>query len=160
MTCTGQHQVDIYLFTKNISIEFVQIFVYDPRVQRRPVSELVWLDEPFASMSTCAKAQHVIAGNTRGEMALFDLRNKGFVFKLSFTFIYNSFFSAHPVHKFKGFAGSIRSIDAHSTGSYVASCGIDRFVRIHDVNTKKLIKKVYHLRNLISIRFLICLDLL
>uniref|UniRef100_A0A914VBV8 WD repeat-containing protein 74 n=1 Tax=Plectus sambesii TaxID=2011161 RepID=A0A914VBV8_9BILA len=111
VTCTGAHQ----------------IHVYDPRSgQRRPVQELLWQEEPLTAMSTCANDKHVVAGNTRGEMALFDLRNK-----------------ARMVHKFKGFAGALRSIDAHPTAPYVASCGIDRFVRVHNINTKELVKKIY-----------------
>uniref|UniRef100_A0A914V415 WD repeat-containing protein 74 n=1 Tax=Plectus sambesii TaxID=2011161 RepID=A0A914V415_9BILA len=111
VTCTGAHQ----------------IHVYDPRSgQRRPVQELLWQEEPLTAMSTCANDKHVVAGNTRGEMALFDLRNK-----------------ARMVHKFKGFAGALRSIDAHPTAPYLASCGIDRFVRVHNINTKELVKKIY-----------------
>ncbi|KIH66307.1 hypothetical protein ANCDUO_03365, partial [Ancylostoma duodenale] len=49
----------------------------------------------------------------------------------------------HPVCKYKGQAGAIRSIDAHPTAPYVATCGIDRFARVHDIDTKKLAHKVY-----------------
>ncbi|KHJ91629.1 hypothetical protein OESDEN_08501, partial [Oesophagostomum dentatum] len=45
--------------------------------------------------------------------------------------------------KYKGQAGAIRSIDAHPTEPYVATCGIDRFVRVHDIDTRKLAHKVY-----------------
>ncbi|KHN78478.1 WD repeat-containing protein 74 [Toxocara canis] len=103
-----------------------QIRVYDPRAQRRPVKEMEWLKEPLTAMSLCSSPMHIIAGNTRGEMGLFDLRNK-----------------MHMVCKLKGFAGSVRGIDAHSSAPYVASCSIDRFVRLHDMTTKKVIKKVY-----------------
>ncbi|KAK6041605.1 WD domain, G-beta repeat protein [Cooperia oncophora] len=47
----------------------------------------------------------------------------------------------HPVCKYKGQAGAIRSIDAHPSAPYVATCGIDRFVRVHDIDTRKLAHK-------------------
>ena len=45
-------------------------------------------------------------------------------------------------NKFKDVSGSIRSIQCHPTHSVVASCGLDRFLRVHDLNTKKLVYKV------------------
>lgn len=103
-----------------------QIRIYDPRAQRRPVKEMEWLEEPLTAMSLCHSPMHIVAGNTRGEIGFFDLRNK-----------------MHLVCKLKGFTGSVRGIDAHPSTPYVASCSIDRFVRLHDISTKKLVKKVY-----------------
>ncbi|KAK6013024.1 WD domain, G-beta repeat protein [Ostertagia ostertagi] len=48
-----------------------------------------------------------------------------------------------PITAYKGQAGAIRSIDAHPTAPYVATCGIDRFVRVHDIDTRKLAHKIY-----------------
>lgn len=45
--------------------------------------------------------------------------------------------------KYKGFVGAIRSIDAHPTKPIFVSCGIDRFVIAHDLNTRKVLKKVF-----------------
>uniref|UniRef100_A0A915AT78 WD repeat-containing protein 74 n=1 Tax=Parascaris univalens TaxID=6257 RepID=A0A915AT78_PARUN len=103
-----------------------QIRIYDPRAQRRPVKEMEWPEEPLTAISLCHSPMHIVAGNTRGEMGLFDLRNK-----------------MHLVCKLKGIAGSVRGIDAHPSTPYVASCSIDRFVRLHDISTKKVVKKVY-----------------
>ncbi|VDK50989.1 unnamed protein product [Anisakis simplex] len=103
-----------------------QIRVYDPRSQRRPVKEMEWLEEPITAMTLCNSQMHIVAGNSKGEMALFDLRNK-----------------LRVVCKLKGCSGSVRGIDAHPASPLVASCSIDRFVRLHDFNSKKLIKKVY-----------------
>uniref|UniRef100_A0A914RZV2 WD repeat-containing protein 74 n=1 Tax=Parascaris equorum TaxID=6256 RepID=A0A914RZV2_PAREQ len=102
-----------------------QIRIYDPRAQRRPVKEMEWPEEPLTAISLCHSPMHIVAGNTRGEMGLFDLRNK-----------------MHLVCKLKGIAGSVRGIDAHPSTPYVASCSIDRFVRLHDISTKKVVKKV------------------
>ncbi|TKR61378.1 hypothetical protein L596_028496 [Steinernema carpocapsae] len=103
-----------------------QIHVYDPRAQRRPVKELEWLDMPIHALSTTYKPMHIMAGNTKGELAQFDLRNK-----------------ITALGKYRGFAGSIRSIDCHPSSPYAVSCGIDRFVILHDMETRKIVKKIY-----------------
>ena len=47
------------------------------------------------------------------------------------------------IHLFKGFAGGIRSLQCHETKPVVASCGLDRFLRVHDIESKALLYKVY-----------------
>ncbi|XP_045168538.2 WD repeat-containing protein 74-like [Mercenaria mercenaria] len=101
-----------------------QVRVYDTNVQRRPVLDMTFDEYPITAMSPCSDFQ-VIVGNTQGSMGLLDIR-KG---KL--------------VHRFKGFAGGIRSIQCHSSLPFVASCGLDRFFRVHDINTKELVHKMY-----------------
>uniref|UniRef100_A0A915Q6F3 Anaphase-promoting complex subunit 4 WD40 domain-containing protein n=1 Tax=Setaria digitata TaxID=48799 RepID=A0A915Q6F3_9BILA len=110
VTVTGKHQIRLY----------------DPRTQRRPVKEMEWAEEPLTAMSLCRNEMQIVAGNTRGDIGLFDLRNK-----------------MHMVCKYKGCAGSISGIDAHHSSEYIASCSLDRFVRLHELNSKKLVKKIY-----------------
>ncbi|KAI1714967.1 WD repeat-containing protein 74 [Ditylenchus destructor] len=110
VTTTGQHQIR----------------VYDPRVQRRPIRDFEWLDEPIQALSNCCRDNFVLVGNSRGELGLIDLRTK-----------------ISLAQKYRGFAGSLRCIDAHPTEPIFASCGIDRFVVVHDLNTRKILKKVY-----------------
>ncbi|KAF7238594.1 WD repeat-containing protein 74 [Varanus komodoensis] len=43
----------------------------------------------------------------------------------------------------KGFAGSVRAIQCHPALPLVASCGLDRFLRIHNLEHKRLEQKVY-----------------
>ena len=43
---------------------------------------------------------------------------------------------------YKGACGSIRAIEVHASLPYVASCGLDRYLRIHHVSTRKLVNKV------------------
>uniref|UniRef100_A0A8R1DI56 G2/mitotic-specific cyclin-B3 n=1 Tax=Caenorhabditis japonica TaxID=281687 RepID=A0A8R1DI56_CAEJA len=100
--------------------------LYDPRAQRRPVKKMVFMENPIISTSLTYKPNHVLAANSIGEMALFDLRSK-----------------VHPMYKFKGQAGSIRSICGHPTMPLAASVGIDRFLRVHDLQTRKLVHKIY-----------------
>lgn len=105
-----------------------QVRLYDPHSgSRRPVTQMEWLEQPFTAMAVCSNANQVVVGNSMGEMGLFDLRGKGSL-----------------VHVYKGFfAGSIRSIECHPTHPYVASCGVDRFVRVHHVETKEMLHKIY-----------------
>uniref|UniRef100_A0A8R1TVN8 WD_REPEATS_REGION domain-containing protein n=1 Tax=Onchocerca volvulus TaxID=6282 RepID=A0A8R1TVN8_ONCVO len=110
VTVTGKHQIRLY----------------DPRTQRRPVKEMEWAEEPLTAMSLCRNEMQIVAGNTRGDIGLFDLRNK-----------------IHMVCKYKGCAGSVSGIDAHQSAEYIASCSLDRFVRLHELNSKKLVKKIY-----------------
>ncbi|NXK55327.1 WDR74 protein, partial [Chauna torquata] len=43
----------------------------------------------------------------------------------------------------KGFAGSVRGLQCHPSLPLVASCGLDRFLRVHDLGDKRLLHKVY-----------------
>lgn len=65
-----------------------------------------------------------MVGNTVGEQALLDLRNK------------------KCLGKYKGGAGAIRGLQIHPTLPVVVSCGLDRYVRIHDMNTRLITQKV------------------
>ena len=46
------------------------------------------------------------------------------------------------VHIYKGFAGAIRSVHCHGSLPLVASCGLDRFLHVHNVDTKQQLHKV------------------
>uniref|UniRef100_A0A914MIU2 Uncharacterized protein n=1 Tax=Meloidogyne incognita TaxID=6306 RepID=A0A914MIU2_MELIC len=105
-----------------------QIRLYDIRVQRRPVLQETWLEEPINALSTCCRENHLLAGNSRGELGLFD-------FRLSSTSRLKS--------KYKGFSGSIKSIDASDNHPQFISCGVDRFVILHNLDTKQIFKKIY-----------------
>jgi len=101
--------------------------LYDRRGEcRRPVLQINWSDHPFTTMSVNNHDRQIIVGSTKGFMGAFDLRSPG---KL--------------LHVYKGFAGSITALEAHPTLPYVATCSLDRFVRVHHVDTRKLIHKIY-----------------
>lgn len=100
--------------------------LYDPRAQRRPVKKLEFMKNPIMCTSLTNNTNQILAANSIGEMGLFDLRSK-----------------IHPMCKFKGQAGSVRSISGHPTMPLAASVGIDRFLRVHDLQTRKLIHKIY-----------------
>jgi ribosome biogenesis protein NSA1 len=43
----------------------------------------------------------------------------------------------------KGIAGSVRSLQLHPTEPLIASVGLDRFLRVHCTETRKLLSKVH-----------------
>ncbi|NP_001091349.1 WD repeat domain 74 L homeolog [Xenopus laevis] len=110
VTCTSHHQVR----------------VYDPSSpQRRPVLEVLYEEDPLTALSITPDGRSVVVGNSRGNVAVIDLRKGRLLCAL------------------KGSAGSIRSIQCHSSMPIVASCGLDRFLRIHNYQNKELLHKVY-----------------
>ncbi|XP_060711566.1 WD repeat-containing protein 74 [Hemiscyllium ocellatum] len=103
-----------------------QVRVYDPSSpQRRPVLEMKYDEYPLTAMSLTPDGNSVVVGNTHGQVAVLDIR-KGRLLKC-----------------LKGQAGSIRGIQTHCSLPLVASCGLDRFLRIHDLGSKELLHKVY-----------------
>ncbi|XP_063958672.1 WD repeat-containing protein 74-like [Lytechinus pictus] len=103
-----------------------QVRLYDPSAtQRRPVLDISFDEYPLVSMALVPGDNAVLVGNTQGRMAEIDLR-KGQVGRM-----------------YKGFAGSIRDMQCHPTLPLVASCGLDRFLRVHDIHDGSLRSKIY-----------------
>ncbi|XP_072106890.1 WD repeat-containing protein 74-like isoform X4 [Mobula birostris] len=100
-----------------------QVRVYDPSAQRRPVLEMTYGEVPLTALSLTPDANSVIVGNTHGHLAVLDLR-KGQLLRC-----------------LKGQAGSVRSVQCHPSLPFVASCGLDRFLRVHNVVDGKLVHK-------------------
>ncbi|XP_028275599.1 WD repeat-containing protein 74-like [Parambassis ranga] len=103
-----------------------QVHVFDPSTpQRRPVLEAEYGEYPLTTLSLPASGTSVVVGNTHGQIAVLDLR-KGLVRGC-----------------LKGLAGGVRSLQCHSSQPLLASCGLDRFLRIHSLEDRKLQHKVY-----------------
>lgn len=104
-----------------------QIRLYDPKSsKRRPVLDMEFDEYPVTAISLRRTNENqVVVGNTQGKMALVDLR-KG-----------------EMIHHFRGFAGGIRDIQCHPDLPIVATCGMDRYLCLHDINSKKLLHKYY-----------------
>eukprot|EP00794_Sanderia_malayensis_P006108 gene6108-6812_t len=101
------------------------IKIYDPQKQKRPVIDIKWNEYPITCLSIANDENTIVVGNTAGYMASFDLR------------------TLSQIGSFKGIAGSIRSIECHTKQDFVACCGLDRFLRLYNVSTRELIRKVY-----------------
>ncbi|XP_077578983.1 WD repeat-containing protein 74 [Stigmatopora nigra] len=103
-----------------------QVHVYDPSTSnRRPVMEAIYGEYPLTTLSLPATGGSVVVGNTHGQIAVLDLR-KGLVRGC-----------------FKGMSGGVRSLQCHASQPLVASCGLDRFLRIHNLGDRQLKHKVY-----------------
>ncbi|KAM9301738.1 WD repeat-containing protein 74 [Gastrophryne carolinensis] len=103
-----------------------QVRVYDPNSpQRRPVLEALFGEDPLTALSVTPDGRSVVVGSSHGNMGVIDLRKGQLLCAL------------------KGCAGSVRSIQCHRSMPVVASCGLDRFMRLHSLNDKKLLHKVY-----------------
>uniref|UniRef100_A0A8C2EXV3 WD repeat-containing protein 74 n=1 Tax=Cyprinus carpio TaxID=7962 RepID=A0A8C2EXV3_CYPCA len=103
-----------------------QVCVYDPSTpQRRPVLEARFGEYPLTALSLPASQGTVVVGNTHGELAILDLR-KGLVCGC-----------------LKGLAGAVRGLQCHPSLPLVASCGLDRFLRVHSLEDRSLQHKVY-----------------
>lgn len=103
---------------------------YDTRVKRRPVLDMEYHEHPITAISLTKENKTVVVGNSAGFMGELDLR------------------TGKQVAGFKGICGSIRAISCHVSQPYVVTCGLDRFVRVYDLNTRRLEKKVYLKSNL------------
>ena len=104
-----------------------QVRVYDPKAsQRRPVIDFNFMSYPITGLSVCShRDDQVIVGNTIGDMGLLDLRKR------------------QTVQLYKGFSGGITDIQCHSSEPVVVSCGIDRYIRVHDIESKALLVRFY-----------------
>ncbi|XP_047501601.1 WD repeat-containing protein 74-like [Penaeus chinensis] len=102
--------------------------MYDHKRQRRPVVNFEWEESPFTSITSVADTSQVVVGTAHGRMGCFDLRmNK----------------PEQPVRIFKSFAGAVRDIVVHPHLPLVFSVALDRFLRVHHLETGKLIHKEY-----------------
>ncbi|XP_008557103.2 WD repeat-containing protein 74 [Microplitis demolitor] len=100
--------------------------LYDPLVQKRPVLNVLVKDEALTTLAIAPKENHVVVGSGKGIMNLVDLRNPGKI-----------------LNTYKGFVGGITAISCPTNNPYIVSVGLDRYLRVHDLNTKELLQKVY-----------------
>ncbi|KAM4018090.1 WD repeat-containing protein 74 isoform 2-T2 [Anomaloglossus baeobatrachus] len=101
-----------------------QVRIYDPiATQRRPVLEVLFGEDPLTALSITPDGRSVVVGTSHGHMGVIDLRKGRLLCGL------------------KGNSGSVRSIQCHKSLPVVASCGLDRFLRLHSLSDKKLLHK-------------------
>ncbi|XP_034945753.1 WD repeat-containing protein 74 [Chelonus insularis] len=102
------------------------IRLYDPALQRRPVINIEIKDQALTTLAIAPKEKHIVVGSGKGIMNLVDLRKPGKI-----------------LNTYKGFVGGITAIACSKDNPYIVSVGLDRFLRVHDLNTKKLLQKNY-----------------
>ncbi|XP_032939493.1 WD repeat-containing protein 74 isoform X1 [Catharus ustulatus] len=103
-----------------------QVRLYDPSTpQRRPVLDAAVGEAPLTALALIPGDTSVVVGSARGDVAVIDLR-KGRVLRA-----------------LKGFAGGVRGLQCHPRLPLVASVGLDRFLRVHQLRDGRLRDKVY-----------------
>ncbi|XP_043975738.1 WD repeat-containing protein 74 [Gambusia affinis] len=103
-----------------------QVHVFDPATpQRRPVLEAEFGEYPLTALALPPAGGAVVVGNTQGDVAVLDLR-KGLV-----------------RGRLKGAAGGVRALQCHASQPLVASCGLDRFLRVHSLEDRRPLHRVY-----------------
>lgn len=103
-----------------------QVRHYDMRVQKRPLFNVEVGDHAVTCVDVSHDGRYLLVGDGSGRMQQLDLR-----------------FNARMVHVYKGMGGSVRGCQTHPTEGLLATCGLDRFLRVYDTTTRKQLHKVY-----------------
>uniref|UniRef100_A0A6A7FXF9 WD repeat-containing protein 74-like n=1 Tax=Hirondellea gigas TaxID=1518452 RepID=A0A6A7FXF9_9CRUS len=108
--------------------KFVRL--YDPRAKRRAVINVKYEDSPLTSICILPdRPGQVAIGTAHGRVTLFDLR-----MKIKYR---------NPV-VYKGINGGIKDLAAASPDPpFVYSVSLDRYLRVHNIDTKKTVHKEY-----------------
>ncbi|XP_017051447.2 WD repeat-containing protein 74 [Drosophila ficusphila] len=102
------------------------IRLYDTRKQRRPVACFASEEHGMSFTTLVARGNFIYSGTTMGALKAFDTRRM----------------KTH-VHTYKGFTGGISDLHLDSTGRYLSSASLDRYVRIHDSESTVLLYQCY-----------------
>ncbi|CAI9724885.1 repeat-containing 74-like [Octopus vulgaris] len=106
--------------------DLCKIRLYDPSAnKRKPVLDVQCGDSPVTALAVNPSGNQIIVGSSKGDMVSMDIR-KGKI-----------------TGKFKGFSGGIRGIQCHPTLPYVATCGLDRYLRVYNLVSREMIYSFY-----------------
>eukprot|EP01018_Ginkgo_biloba_P014279 Gb_03218 [translate_table: standard] len=111
-----------------------QVRLYDIAAQRRPTLTFDFREYPIKVVKEDIDGYTVHIGTGSGDLASFDMRTG----KLLGSFIGKC-------------SGSVRSIVRHPELPLIASCGLDRYLRIWDVKTRHLLAAVFLKQQLMSV---------
>ncbi|CAL4174144.1 unnamed protein product, partial [Meganyctiphanes norvegica] len=103
--------------------------LYDPNRQRRPILSFEYEDSPLTCLTVIpGQSNQIVIGTAHGRMARLDLRGK----KIT-----------EPLNVFKGFAGAVKEVVAHPTLPLLFSVSLDRYLRVHHLESSKIWYKLY-----------------
>nr|XP_016931459.1 WD repeat-containing protein 74 [Drosophila suzukii] len=100
--------------------------LYDTRKQRRPIACFASGEHGMSFTALVARGNFIYTGTSMGALKAFDTRRM----------------NTH-VHTYKGFTGGISDLHLDTTGSYLSSASLDRYVRIHDAESTVLLYQCY-----------------
>ncbi|KAK1128298.1 hypothetical protein K0M31_002767 [Melipona bicolor] len=106
--------------------KYGHVRLYDPKSQRRPVINVEIKEEALTCLTVAPREKQIIVGSGKGRMNLVDLRKP-----------------AKILNTYKGFVGGVTGIACSRNEPYVVSVSLDRYLRIHHIDTKELLKKMY-----------------
>ncbi|KAI5659041.1 hypothetical protein M9H77_27834 [Catharanthus roseus] len=113
-----------------------QVRLYDISAQRRPVMSLDFRETPIKALAEDLDGNKIYVGNGSGDLASFDIRTG----KLLGSFLGKC-------------SGSIRSIVRHRERPVIASCGLDGYLRIWDIDSRQLLSAVFLKQHLMAVVF-------
>jgi WD40 repeat protein len=105
---------------------YKKVRLYDLKADARPVMDVELGKYSAHSVAAMRDGVHVIVGDGVGRVQILDTR-----------------FNLRPVGILRGASGSTRSVSVHNSLPMVASVGLDRHLRVHDLTTRHLLKAVY-----------------
>eukprot|EP00854_Cymbomonas_tetramitiformis_P000753 gene753-1226_t len=146
-----------------VGSEHHKVMVYDVAASPRPVQELNFGEGTITALAPTPDGRGVFVGDARGKehdqttrclaspgrihttlLSAFEFQGVAgplVVSSLVLAFVDLRMLGIQGV--LKGPAGGLRAVVHHPTLPIVASCGLDRFVRLHHANTRKLLSQTY-----------------
>lgn len=115
---------------------FHQVRLYDISAQRRPVISVDFRETPIKAVAEDLDGHKIYIGNGSGDLASIDIRTG----KLLGCFLGKC-------------SGSIRSIVRHPKHPVIASCGLDNYLRIWDIESRQLLSAVFLKQHLTAVVF-------
>ncbi|CAA7030683.1 unnamed protein product [Microthlaspi erraticum] len=113
-----------------------QVRLYDASAQRRPVLSFDFHETAVTAICEDPDGHTIYVGNASADLAAYDIRTG----KLLGSFLGKC-------------SGSIRSVVRHPRHQVIASCGLDRYLRVYDVKTRQLISAVFLKQHLTGLVF-------
>ena len=98
---------------------------YDTRASKRPALSLQVGEHAVAALAVTADDRHVLVGDVAGEVRAVDRR------------------MARVVGGYHGIGGGVRALEVSGDGAVLACGGLDRHVRLYEVGSRRVVRKVY-----------------
>ncbi|ODV97063.1 hypothetical protein PACTADRAFT_48828 [Pachysolen tannophilus NRRL Y-2460] len=102
-----------------------QIRKYDTSHGRKPIADFKVSEKPLLTLSRTDNPNEIICSDTHVTTAKFDISN------------------GKLIGKYKGAVGSIQSLNSYLEGNLLVTGGLDRYVRVFDLDSREQIAKIY-----------------
>eukprot|EP01015_Nassula_variabilis_P001252 TRINITY_DN1067_c0_g1_i7.p1 TRINITY_DN1067_c0_g1~~TRINITY_DN1067_c0_g1_i7.p1 ORF type:complete len:333 (+),score=44.06 TRINITY_DN1067_c0_g1_i7:66-1064(+) len=108
---------------------YQKVRIYDTRNPRsKPIQDILLDKEgsPFNNMSLSQCGSLLFVSNLKGDVLVLNTKK-----------------NMHQEGKLKGNSGTVKDIVLHKSQPYIATVGLDRFLRIYNTNDCQLVKRVF-----------------